>query len=104
MSTAATIETIRVIVLLFAPIGRAFLLPADKREDQLPEFEVWVGAGDEGTDSAQPAARVANAAISTAPTICTVRLVLLFTVIVRAFLRSCICAVGPDTVCRCYPP
>jgi hypothetical protein len=36
---------------------------------QLPEFDVWVGAGDEGTDSAQPAAKVANAAISTAPTI-----------------------------------
>jgi hypothetical protein len=47
----------------------AFLLLADKREDQLPEFDVWVGAGDEGTDSAQPAAKVANAAISTAPTI-----------------------------------
>jgi hypothetical protein len=100
MSTAATIETIRLIVLLCAPIGRAFLLPADKREDQLPEFEVWVGAGDEGADSAQPAARAANAAISTAPTIRSARLVLLFIVINRAF-RSRICAVAPDTVCRC---
>jgi hypothetical protein len=65
-----------------------FRLLANKRVHQLPEFEVWVGAGDEGTDSVQPAAKVANAAISTAPTICTIRLVLLFTVINRAF-RSC---------------
>jgi hypothetical protein len=69
-------------------IGRAVLLLADQRGDQLPDVEPCVGAGEEGTDSAQLAARDANVAISTAPTIRTVRPLLLFTVIDCAFLRS----------------